>query len=256
MARSSTISPRKVRVAPTTSAHHARCRGLFIAGTDTCVGKTYVAAAIARELNEAGWRVGVYKPAASGCRRVGRSTVSDDALALWEAAGRPGKLSAVCPQRFAAPLAPHLAAKEERKEIDSAQLRRGLQYWLRRSDVVIVEGAGGLMSPIGDHDYVADLARDFGFPLIVVSANRIGTINHTLQTLIAAQAFGSGLPVAGIVLNDVLPPEVIDPSVRFNRCELELRCVPPVLAQIGYAKLQFDRHIDWMHVAQPARVLK
>lgn len=256
MARSSTIAPRKVRVAPTTSGHAARCRGLFIAGTDTCVGKTYVAATIARELAEAGWRVGVYKPAASGCRRVGRNTVSDDALALWDAAGRPGKLSAVCPQRFAAPLAPHLAAKEERKEIDSAQLRSGLRYWLRRSDVVIVEGAGGLMSPIGDCDYVADLARDFGFPLIVVSANRIGTINHTLQTLIAAQAFGSGLPVAGIVLNDVLPPEIVDPSVRFNRCELELRCVPPVLAQIGYAKLQFDRHIDWMHLAQPARVAR
>ena len=83
----------------------------------------------------------------------------------------------------------------------------------------MVEGAGGLMSPVGEEDYVADLARGFGYPLIVVSANRIGTINHTLQTLIAAQAFGSGLPVAGIVLNDVLPPEIVDPSVRFNRCE-------------------------------------
>jgi dethiobiotin synthetase len=225
-------------------------------GTDTGVGKTYVATRIARDLATIGWKVGVYKPAASGCRLSGRNLVSDDALALWEAAGRPGKLSAVCPQRFAAPLAPHLAAKEERKDIDSKKLRRGLEYWLKRSDVVVIEGAGGLMSPVGEKDYVADLARDFGFPLIVVAANRIGTINHTLQTLIAAQAFGSGLPVAGIVLNDVLPPNAGDPSIAFNRCELELRCVPPVLAQIGHAQPDFDRTIDWLRVAQPARVTR
>jgi len=256
--RRAAASPRKP-AAPTANPHAARCRGLFIAGTDTCVGKTYVAATIARELNEAGWRVGVYKPAASGCRRDGgkRTLVSDDAVALWNAAGRPGKLHAVCPQRFAAPLAPHLAAKEERKEIDSAQLRRGLAYWLKRSDVVIVEGAGGLMSPVGEEDYVADLAHDFGFPLIIVSANRIGTINHTLQTLIAAQAYSTpGLPVAGIVLNDVLPPEMADPSVQFNRCELELRCVPPVLGQIGYAQPTFDCAIDWMQLAKPSRAIK
>lgn len=251
------VAPRKPTAA-TASPHAARVRGLFIAGTDTCVGKTYVAAAIARDLANAGWRVGVYKPAASGCRRDGKRTlVSDDAVSLWNAAGRPGKLSAVCPQRFAAPLAPHLAAKEERKEIDAAQLRRGLQYWLKRSDVVIVEGAGGLMSPIGEEDYVATLAEDFGFPLVIVSANRIGTINHTLQTLIAAQVFGaSGLPVAGIVLNDVLPAEMADPSVRSNRCELELRCVPPVLAQMGHTRESFDRTVDWMQVAQPARAVK
>src|SRR5438552_4577048 len=146
----------------------AAAAGLFVVGTDTAVGKTFVAARIAAVLHRAGVRVGVYKPAASGCRRVGRTLLSDDAVALWEAAGRPGELKAVCPQRFAAPLAPHLAAKEERKEIDSRLLRRGIGYWRRRSDVVIVEGAGGLMSPIGDHDYVSDLAADFGFPLIVV----------------------------------------------------------------------------------------
>lgn len=257
MAKGSTISVRrranKSATSVTLSPHAARCRGLFIAGTDTCVGKTYVAATIARELALAGWNVGVYKPAASGCRRDGKRTlVSDDALALWNAAGRPGKLSAVCPQRFEAPLAPHLAAKAERKEIDATRLRSGLHYWLKRSDVVVVEGAGGLMSPVGEEDYVANLARDFGFPLVIVSANRIGTINHTLQTLLAAQVFCPGLPVAGIVLNDVQPPALADPSVRFNRCELELRCVSPVLAQIGYAQRTFDCEVDWMQLAQPA----
>src|SRR5206468_1335285 len=107
-------------------------------------------------------------------------------------------------------------------------LRRGMDYWRRRSDIVIVEGAGGLMSPIGECDYVADLAADFGFPLVVVAPNRIGAINSTLLTLIAASARPQPLAIAGIVLNNILPREHADPAVHSNRIELELRCVPPV----------------------------
>src|SRR5688572_27332873 len=101
-------------------------RGLFITGTDTGVGKTYVAALIAGALVTAGRTVGVYKPTASGCRREGGELISDDAVALWEAAGRPGELERACPQRFAAPLAPHLAARAEGREVDAALLRSGL----------------------------------------------------------------------------------------------------------------------------------
>jgi dethiobiotin synthetase len=197
-------------------------------------------------LARAGQRVGVYKPAASGCRRVGRALISDDAVALWEAAGRPGELNAVCPQRFAAPLAPHLAAREERRTIDGRLLRKGLDYWRRRSDVVIVEGAGGLMSPIGEQQYIADLAADVGYPLIVVVPNRIGAINATLLTLIAAAARPVPLKVAGMVLNDVLPPHAGDPAVQSNRMELELRCVPPVLARLGHGAQAFEPAVDWM----------
>jgi dethiobiotin synthetase len=224
--------------------------GLFVVGTDTGVGKTFVASRIAAALAAGGLTVGVYKPAASGCRQVGNQLVSDDALSLWEAAGRPGPLRHVCPQRFAAPLAPHLAAKVERKEIDGGLLRRGIEYWRRRSDVVVVEGAGGLMSPIGEHDYVADLADEFGFPLIVVVPNQIGAINSTLLTLIAAAHRPRPLPVAGIVLNDVLPPGHRDPAVHSNRLELELRCVPPVLCQLGHAASSFDTPVDWLGLAR------
>jgi dethiobiotin synthetase len=224
--------------------------GLFVVGTDTAVGKTFVAARIAAALARAGVRVGVYKPAASGCRRVGRSLVSDDALALWEAAGRPGELKSVCPQRFAAPLAPHLAAKEERKEIDSRLLRRGIDYWRRHSDLVVVEGAGGLMSPIGDRDYIADLAGEFGYPLIVVVPNRIGAINSTLLTLIVAASRPKPLPIAGIVLNDVLPPNAGDPATQSNRLELELRCVPPILAHLRYNAADFDTPVDWLSLSR------
>jgi dethiobiotin synthetase len=240
------MTPRKKAMLVRRSA----AAGLFVVGTDTAVGKTFVAARIAAALRRVGVKVGVYKPAASGCRRVGRALVSDDAVALWEAATRPGELKAVCPQRFAASLAPHLAAKAERKQIDAKLLRRGLDYWRRRSEIVVIEGAGGLMSPIGEQDYVADLAADFGYPLVVVVPNRIGAINSTLLTLIAAASRARPLPIAGIVLNNLLPPEAGDPSVRHNRVELELRCVPPVLTTLRHNAADFDTPVDWLSLAK------
>lgn len=225
--------------------------GLFITGTDTDVGKTYVGSLIARTLRAAGHRTGVYKPAASGCRRQAETLISDDAAALWEAAGRPGTLAQVCPQVFEAPLAPHLAARAEGKRLDPDLLRAGLEFWLEHSDIVLVEGAGGLMSPLGDEEYVADLAYDFGFPLIVVARNALGTINHTLQTLITAAAFRDALDVAGIVLNRPLPPST-DPSVATNRQELAARCVPPILAEVVWQG-GLDAEVPWFDLARAVR---
>ncbi len=219
--------------------------GLFITGTDTEVGKTYVAARIAASLVANGHRVGVYKPAASGCRRQGGELVSDDALTLWKAAGEPGELSAVCPQRFEAPLAPPMAARQEGKRVDAGLLRSGLDFWQNRSDIVLVEGVGGLMSPVSNDDYVADLAYEFGFPLIVVSPNVLGVINQTLQTLITAATFREGIDVAGVALNDMREPTVDDPSIGTNRSELETRCVPPILVHLGWSEDDFDAHVDW-----------
>jgi dethiobiotin synthetase len=170
--------------------------------------------------------------------------VADDAVALWQAAGTPDELDAVCPQRFAAPLAPHLAARREDKELDVDLLREGLTYWHDRCDIVIVEGAGGLMSPLGDEEYVADLACDFGYPLVVVAANRLGVINQTLQTLITAATFRDGLPVAGVVLNDIDGPSA-DDSAATNRQELQRRCVPPVLAHVPWQARAITPPVDW-----------
>ena len=108
--------------------------------------------------------------------------------------------------------------------VDAALLRSGLDAWLMESDIVLVEEAGGLMSPVSEDDYVADLAADFGFPLLVVSRDGLGTIHQTLTTLIAAATVEPGLDVAGIVLNE-LPASAGDPSIASNRAELEARAI-------------------------------
>jgi dethiobiotin synthetase len=231
-----------------------RVVGLFITGTDTDVGKTYVGALIAAQMYAAGHRVGVYKPAASGCHVAYGQLVADDAVALWRAAGSPGDLDRVCPQRFLAPLAPHLAARAEGRELDEELLSSGLDYWRERSDVVVVEGAGGLLSPLGDEIYVADLARDCGFPLVIVARNTLGVINQTLQTLVAAATFRQGLPVAGVVLNsrDECPHDV---SLASNRDEISRRAQAPVLACVDHGGQGFGEEVDWFSLATRRRAV-
>ena len=218
--------------------------GLFIAGTNTEVGKTHVAAMIARDLAASGRRVGVYKPAASGCRQTAEGLIADDAVALWEAAGRPLTLEQACPQRFLAPLALPRAALAEGRRVDATLLRTGLEPWLAASEIVIVEGAGGLMSPLSDDDYNIDLAAELGLPLVIVAANELGVINATLQTLITARARAPQLPIAGVVLNQATPrPD--DASLASNAEELAARCDAPLLTTVAHAANEFDRQVDW-----------
>ena len=222
--------------------------GLFIAGTNTEVGKTHVAAMIARSLVQSGRRVGVYKPAASGCREAAEGLVADDAVALWEAASRPLTLEQVCPQRFLAPLAPPRAALAEGRRIDARLLRTGLEPWLAASEIVIVEGAGGLMSPLSEEDYNIDLAAEFGLPLVIVAANELGVINATLQTLITARARAPKLPIAGVVLNQATQrPD--DASLASNAEELAARCDAPLLTTVAHSGSAFGQQVDWFALA-------
>jgi dethiobiotin synthetase len=220
-------------------------RGFFITGTGTEVGKTYVGALLARELAARGLKVGVYKPVASGCVTLrefqgsedwgldATDLVAEDALVLWRAAGQPLSLQEVCPQRFRAAVAPNVAARMEDRRVDTNLLRIGIDPWLSNSDIVLVEGAGGLMSPISDDDYNADLAVDLGLPLIVVAANRLGVINDTLQTVITASVFGDGLEVAGVVLNSASEPAG-DESLSTNAEQLREHLRVPVLGELSH----------------------
>ncbi len=223
--------------------------GLFITGTDTEVGKTYVASLIVKELVASGYRVGVYKPVASDCVSDGRQLVSEDAVALWEAAGRPLTLDAVCSQRFQAPLAPHLSARNEGRELDTNLMRTGISAWTDECDIVVVEGAGGLMSPISDDEYFADLAYDLGYPTIVVAPNAIGVINQALSALITGACFRDGIPMCGVVLNDSRMFDG-DVSMDTNREQIATRAMAPVLTRLRYDGESFDDTVDWMEVAK------
>lgn len=227
--------------------------GLFIAGTDTEVGKTYVATLIIKSLVAAGHKVGVYKPVSSDCISDGNQLVAEDALALWDAAGRPGRMEDVCPQRFRAPLAPHLSAMSEGKRIDTDLLRSGISAWADCCDIVVVEGSGGLMSPVSDDEYTADLVFDFGYPMVLVTPNVLGAINQTLQTLITASCFRDGIDIAGIVLNDAQIFEG-DISIDSNHQEIAKRTEIPVLERVKYEQPEIEQ-INWFELAQSQAVL-
>lgn len=222
--------------------------GLYITGTNTSVGKSHVTRLIAHALLTAGYKVGVYKPAATDCRREGTNIIAPDAVKLWEAAGRPGRFDDVCPQKFVAALAPPSAARLEGREVDRELMLKGIEVWRAQSDIVLVEGAGGLLSPMTDQDDNATLAAEFGYPLMVVAINELGTINATLLTLLAAKTLIPQIPIAGIVLNRVkLFPD--DESCKTNAEEIARRTDVPVLTCVNYQQQEFRDEIDWFAIA-------
>jgi dethiobiotin synthetase len=174
-------------------------RGVFITGTDTGVGKTVVAAALARLMRIRGLRVGVMKPVTSGCREDGGRLVSDDALLLCQAAGVSCG-DDVAPYCLKEPLAPAEAAKLDGVRIDFSRIRESFDRLSASCDYMIVEGAGGVMVPLSGGMLVADLALQLGLPLVVVARPGLGTINHTVLTCFAARQMG--LAVAGVIINN------------------------------------------------------
>ena len=174
-------------------------RGIFITGTDTGVGKTYVAAGIASVLALNGVNVGVMKPAETGCTiRAGR-LVPKDALRLMKAAGARDSLDLVNPYRFRNPLAPSVAAELEGKEIGVDTIVNAYRILSERYDFMIVEGAGGIMVPLSQTVTYRDLAQVLGLPVLIVARPGLGTINHTVLTVTALRE--QNVPVAGIVIN-------------------------------------------------------
>lgn len=170
-------------------------RGCFVSGTDTGVGKTVVATALIAALRARGADVGVLKPIETGVGPDGPS----DAIALRDAAGTDDPLRDVCPQRFALPAAPTVAAAAEGRRVDLGAIDAAFDRISARHDFVLVEGAGGLLVPAAESFTMADLARRLGLPLVIVARAALGTINHTSLTLEVAAA--RGLPVLGVVIS-------------------------------------------------------
>jgi len=190
-------------------------RALFITGTDTGIGKTTVACAIAAALAADGARVGVVKPVETGCNegRDGKF-VPEDAVRLRYFSGCREPLAAICPYRALAPLAPSVALAAEGCDIDLGELNRTIRGVVSRHEITLIEGAGGLLVPVRGVLTFADLARDWGWPVLVVVGNRLGALNHAQLTLRWAGAIG--LRVAGYVVNTLLPENDVaaDTNVR------------------------------------------
>jgi len=225
--------------------------GLVVAGTDTGVGKTAVAVAIVRQLVASGVRVGVYKPVASG---TAADDPAGDPWRLWEAAGRRLTVAAVCPQVFRAAVAPAEAARAEGRTVDDGLVRTGIDVWIGVSDMVVVEGAGGICSPLSDTMLVADLARAVGFPVVIVDDARLGCIGRTLATVHAARVLG--LDVAAVVLSEVAPPPVdggqpwaVDDARRIaaaGRGFLDARLAPLPVVTLAHGATATTPVIDWL----------
>lgn len=172
-------------------------RGVFVTGTDTGVGKTVVAAALARFLRERDLNVGVMKPVETGVADLA-GPGPDAALLQW-AAGCENDAELIAPYRLREPLAPSVAAEQAHTRIEMDRIVESARRLAETHDFLIIEGAGGLMVPLSGGLLMADLAREMGFPLLVVSRPGLGTINHTLLTVFAARAME--IPLAGFVIN-------------------------------------------------------
>lgn len=175
-------------------------RGVFITGTDTDVGKTWVAAGLTTALRQRGLPAVYFKPIQSGCPQEGGRLIPTDANFARTLAGLTEPLEILTPIALRLPLAPGVAAAREGVKVDPGRIAAGLKDLAARYEFLVVEGAGGLYVPlIGTHFMVLDLIRWLGLPLVVVARAGLGTINHTALTVKAALA--AGLKVAGVVLN-------------------------------------------------------
>ena len=168
-------------------------------GTDTSVGKTVVAGAITDWFRRRSFRVAVCKPVATGCVRRREGLVSEDAEFLAHCAEARFPLDVICPQRYAQPLAPAVAAERSGRPLDWEAIDRAIAAMARESDVMVVEGVGGLMVPMDSKHTLRDAASWLGAPALVVARPSLGTINHTLLTVGALRE--AKIPVAGTVIN-------------------------------------------------------
>jgi len=211
--------------------------GIFVTGTDTGVGKTFVAATLAAGLVKRGVDVGVMKPVETGCDGM----VPDDARTLMKASGVEDPIGMVCPSVFREPLAPLAAARHEAREVDLDGIRGAFAELINRHKVVIVEGAGGLMVPISKGRLMIDLAVEMMTPILLVAPDRLGCLNHIMLSI--KQARKMNIDILGVVLNRLEPEG--DLSRKYNAGLIEeFSAYRPVLMSFASKDVSYHSHPD------------
>lgn len=194
---------------------------LFLTGTDTDVGKTFVAALLVRGLRKAGFDTAGMKPICCGGR--------EDAEVLQAAADNTVPLNDINPVWLRPPAAPYTASIIENRQIDLSLIRETFTRLRKNHRSLIVEGVGGWMVPITRDYFVADMAAEFGLPVAVVVRNKLGALNHALLTVRDIRA--RGLECAGIIWNHM--EETEDTATTTNKSVLEDVLDVPVLFEIA-----------------------
>jgi dethiobiotin synthetase len=205
-------------------------QSIFVTGTDTAVGKTTVSCGIAATASQAGWKVGIFKPAETGCRTGPDGRLQpEDALRLRFFARNSLDVRTICPYPFSAPLAPLAAARREGASINVDTICDIHHAIASAHDITLIEGAGGLLVPLAPAVTFADLTVRLQVPLLVVVASRLGAINHALLTIRYAHSIG--LRVLGYVVN--FPTEDNDLAAQTN-VEVFAEWLGPPLGVIPY----------------------
>ena len=194
--------------------------GLLITGTDTGVGKTYFACQLVKALRKAGADAVGYKPVCCGART--------DAELLVEASDGVEPIEAVNPIWYQAAVAPAVAAELESKPVALAEIQAHAEELAARHELLVMEGVGGWEVPMTEKENLADLAAALGWPVILVAANRLGMLNHTLLTERAIRE--RGLKLVALVMNHL--EEERDVAMATNRAVLTERIEGPLLVEV------------------------
>ena len=202
----------------------------FIVGTDTNVGKTYVASALVQHFASSGLKTIGMKPIASGCELNEKNElINEDVTALSNASNVTVPLNLINPYRFAPAIAPHIAAEQAGVQIDINYIQQAYAQLTSLADVLVVEGAGGFYVPLNTTQTLADLAVLLDIPVILVVGMRLGCINHALLTVEAIHS--RGLKLAGWIANEISPNFAMFDE---NLASLKQRIAAPCLSVVNW----------------------
>jgi dethiobiotin synthetase len=202
---------------------------IFITGTDTEVGKTFFSCALIRALRESNHTVMAYKPIAAGCELIDGNPKNEDALALIKALDFSGDYTLINPIALRQPIAPHIAAELEQVTLSVKKLQQSINLANSKTQLTLVEGAGGWLVPLNNTETMADYAVAENLSVILVVGLKLGCINHALLT--AAMIRRQGLTLVGWVANHI-DPDMLNQTQNIETLKKQLNC--PLIAEIPF----------------------